>query len=305
MAEAAGLRGRLDWGRLAPLRLRARTVAEGVLVGMHRSTRRGAGVEFGGHRTYVPGDDLRFLDRRAMLRHDRLYVREFETETERGLRLLVDASLSMAYRSEEAPAAKLAYAALLAAALAKIALAESDTVSMDFVGGADARPVAGSGGAEAFERIVAALEGLVPGGDLVTEPEELERALLRVARRARRGSVIVVLGDFLDLPPGSEERISALCSGGRTVVCVRVLDPVEASFPFEGPLRLRSSEGARFIETEGAVARAGYLEALGAIARRFRERLVAAGGSFVDTKTTEDPIQVVQRILSAASGGKE
>src|SRR5918911_423069 len=116
----------IDWGNITPLRLRARVVAEGVYAGAHRSLRRGPGVEFGGHRPYVPGDDLRWLDRRALLRHDKLIVREFETETDRGLRLVLDASASMGFRSREAPAAKLAYAALLAAALARVALASGD-----------------------------------------------------------------------------------------------------------------------------------------------------------------------------------
>ena len=107
----------IDWGELVPLRLRARVVAEGVYAGAHRSVRKGAGVEFGGHRQYVPGDDLRFIDRRSLLRHDRLMLREFETETDRALWLCVDASASMAYRGEGAPGAKLAYAGLLAAAL--------------------------------------------------------------------------------------------------------------------------------------------------------------------------------------------
>lgn len=302
MTAAKPLRASLDWGKLAPLHLRARLVAEGVLVGVHRSTRRGSGVEFGGHRTYVPGDDLRFLDRRAMMRHDRLLVREFETETERGLRLLVDASQSMAYRSERAPGAKLAYAAVIAAALAKIALTDSDTVSLDFLGGAEGRPVAASGGSEAFERVIAALESLAPAGDLVEAPEELDRALSRIAQRARRGSVVVVLSDFLDLPPGSEDRLAALSTGGRIVVGVRILDPVEATFPFEGPLRLRASEGGAYVETDGAPARARYLEALSRIARVYRERLLPAGGQFLDVTTTDDPVNVVQRLVASLGG---
>ena len=59
-------RGAIDWSKLAPLRLRARLVAEGAWAGMHPSPRRGAGVEFGGHRAYTPGDDLRFIDRHAL-----------------------------------------------------------------------------------------------------------------------------------------------------------------------------------------------------------------------------------------------
>ena len=92
----------IDWGKLAPLRLRARAIAEGLYAGAHRSARKGAGIEFGGHREYTPGDDLRWLDRRSLLRHDRLLTRQFETETDRALRLVVDATRSMAYRGSRA-----------------------------------------------------------------------------------------------------------------------------------------------------------------------------------------------------------
>ena len=55
------VRSKLDWGAFAPLRLKARSVADGVYAGSHKSPRKGSGVEFGGHRAYVPGDDLRSL----------------------------------------------------------------------------------------------------------------------------------------------------------------------------------------------------------------------------------------------------
>ena len=139
----------IEWGALAPLRLRARTIAEGVYAGPHRSIRKGSGVEFGGQRSYVPGDDLRFIDRRALLRHDKLMVREFETETDRALWLCVDATASMAYRSERSPGAKYAYAALLSAALARVALATGDPVGLGFVGGDGVRPLTASAGREA------------------------------------------------------------------------------------------------------------------------------------------------------------
>ncbi|HVY45401.1 MAG TPA: DUF58 domain-containing protein, partial [Minicystis sp.] len=150
----------IDWGSLAPLRLRARALAEGVYAGVHRSVRKGAGVEFGGQRPYVPGDDLRFFDRRALLRHDRLMVREFETETDRAVWLCVDATASMSFRGPAAPGAKLAYAAVLAAALARIALASGDPVGLAFVGGAGTHGLPPMSGREAFERVCGALESV-------------------------------------------------------------------------------------------------------------------------------------------------
>lgn len=296
------LRSSLDWGKLAPLRLRAQAVADGVNYGAHRSRRRGAGVEFGGHRNYLPGDDLRFLDRRSMLRHDRLVLREFETETERGLRLVLDASRSMAYRSEGAPGAKLAYSALLAAALGRVALAGQDSVSLDFVGGSGPVGMSTSTGLEAFERLVYALENVSPEGDVLASPDELDVTLARVSRRARRGSVIAFFSDFLDLPDGADDRVAALSSGGRLVVCVRVLDPAEAHFPFEGPMRFKSSEGRHEVETDGGAARAGYLAALREKMGKIREKLFAQAGRFVEVTSADDPVDAVRKILSAIEG---
>ncbi|HVW30035.1 MAG TPA: DUF58 domain-containing protein [Polyangiaceae bacterium] len=294
--------GSLDWGKLAPLRLRARAIAEGVYAGAHRSRRRGSGVEFGGHRSYVPGDDLRFLDRRATMRHGKLIVRQFETETDRGLRLIVDASQSMAYRSESAPGAKLAFAALVGAALCRVALASADTVSLDFIGGEHAPPLPAMGGLEAFDRLTEILAAVEPSGDASAGVALLDAALDSVARRSRRGTAIVVLSDFIDLPDGAAERLAALCSGGKVVVGVRVLDPVEVSFPFTGPVLLRASEGGAHVETDGTSARAGYLSALAEKMASYRDKLVEQGGRFVEVTTADDPVLAVQDVLAAIGG---
>jgi uncharacterized protein (DUF58 family) len=293
----------LDWGSLAPLRLRANQVTAGLYAGNHRSIRRGSGIEFDGHRDYVPGDDLRRLDGRALLRHDKLLVRQFETETERCLCLLVDATDSMRYKSKDAPGAKLAYAALLAAALGKVTLASADTISLDWVGGQTPLGIGQTSGGEAFERLVGALEHAQPGGEEPASRAAFETSLIPLARRARRGSVVVLFSDLIDLPAGAAEAFAALSSRTRTAVTVRVLDPVEATFPFEGAVRLRPSGGASFIETDGKLARAGYLKALAEQAQHWHDALLAQGGRLVTCQTTDAPIDVVRQILRAAAGG--
>lgn len=296
------IRSALDWGELVPLRLRARNVADGVYAGGHRSPRRGAGIEFGGHRSYVPGDDLRWLDRHALMRHGRLMIREFETETDRALFLIVDGTLSMGFRSANAPGAKLAYAAVLAAALARIAIGGADPVALSWIGGDNARSLPATGGREAFERIVGVLEGAAAGGDLHLDVSAVERAFASVARGAGRGAVVVLLSDLIDLPDGTLERFSALSSRGRALVAVRVLDPVEASFPFEGPLRLRAVEGKALVETDADAARAGYLRRLEQVADAWSRELVQRGGQLVKAVTDQDAVPVVRSVLRAAQG---
>ncbi len=292
----------IDWGSIAPLRLRARAVAEGVYAGAHRSLRRGPGVEFGGHREYVPGDDLRWLDRRALLRHDKLIVREFETETDRGLRLIVDASASMAFRGREAPATKFAYAALVAAALSRVALASGDPVGLDWLGGRATRPLPATAGREAFERIVGALESVEAGGDLLLDASSLEAAFGSVARKARRGTVIVLLSDLLDLPSEALDRFAALASGGRVLVALQILDPEEAHFPFEGTVRLRALEGGAVIETDADTMRARYLAALAAMTEEWSRKLTNHGGQLLQALTSDEPSAVLRQIVSAVAG---
>jgi len=301
MQKASAIRSALDWGNLAPLRLRARLVAEGVYAGAHRSARRGAGVEFGGHRAYTPGDDLRWLDRRSLLLHDRLLVRQFETETDRALRLIVDATASMGYRGAGAPGAKLAWASVVAASLARLAVGSGDPVGLTFIGGSPtSRGVAVAGGREVFERVLGSLEAAGAGGDAKTDVAVLDRGLGGVARSARRGSIIVLFSDLLDLPDGAAERVAAVASRGRILVVVQVLDPDEVELPFPGTVRLRALEGGVVVETDTETTREGYKARLFDLTAAWEHVLTTRGARFVRAVTSADPVKVVREIVQAA-----
>jgi uncharacterized protein (DUF58 family) len=306
MAEGVrALRGAIDWGKLGPIRIRSRLVADGVLAGSHRSVRRGAGIEFAGHRAYVPGDELRFVDVRASMRHERVIVRQFETETDRALRLVVDATRSMSFRSKGAPCDKLAFAALVGASLARVSLVAGDPVGLDAIGGEDFRRVPPSARMETLERIFATFESMRASGDARDDVEMVERALDIAVRGARRGSVIVVLSDFIDLADGADDAIAALATRGRTLVGVQILDPEERSFPFEGPVVLRASEGQREdgarVQTDGPSVRAAYLRSLDARIEQLSSALGKHGGTLVGATTTDDPIDVTRAIVRAAA----
>jgi uncharacterized protein (DUF58 family) len=301
VAVTDALRKALDWGALAPLRLRARSAAEGLFSGAHRSVRRGAGVEFAGHRAYLPGDDLRFIDRHALMRHGALVLREFETETERALKLVLDATASMGFRGGRAPAAKLAFAAVVAAALGWVALRGGDRVALDWIGGKAPRWLPAGSGMHAFERLVGALELAEADGGV--SGEELEVALARVERGAPRGAVTVVFSDLLDLPERAAERIAALAARGRTLVVVQVLDPDEIELPFEGPVRLRALETDVVVDTDAPLVRAEYQAALAELREGFRKELVARGGRLVTASSADEPSGVVRAVLTAVVGG--
>jgi len=298
-ASGHGIRAKVDWGNLSPLRVRARILADGVWAGAHRSARRGTGIEFGGFREYVPGDDLRFLDRRSLLRFERLQVRQFETETDRAVRMLVDATASMAYVGSRALASKYAYASLLAAALAHVASVSGDPSALAFLAGEQRTILPLARGREAFERMVSALEAQTTLGDGRGSAEEQVLASLdHAAKVSRRGSVIAVFSDLADLPLASIDRFAALAARNRRAVVIRVNDPDELDFPFEGSLRLRSLEGKTTVETDGE-AKARYQERFHAWERSLEEALVPRGVRLVYVATNEEPQKALRRILTA------
>lgn len=290
----------LDWGALAPLRLRARAAADGLWAGPHRSLRRGAGVEFAGYRAYTPGDDLRFLDRHALMRHGVRVVREFETDTDRSLRLVLDASASMGFAGSRAPGSKLAFSAVVAAALAWVALRGGDRVALEWLGSPGEPGLPWASGMPAFERLVSVLEASHAGGGV--GKAELDALVTRLGQSTPSGSITLVLSDFIDLPPAAEQTLAALASRTRLLVAVQVLDPDELELPFAGPVRLKALESDLIVDTDAPRARAEYQAALARLAATFREALVARGASWLTASTLDAPGAVVRRVLESVAG---
>jgi hypothetical protein len=86
------------------------------------------------------------------------------------------------------------------------------------------------------------------------------------------------------------------------LVTLRVLDPEETRFPFEGTVRLRALEGGAVVETDADTTRERYFAALAAIAGEWSSKLTNHGGQFLDATTTDDPAAIVRDIVSAVAG---
>jgi uncharacterized protein (DUF58 family) len=171
---------------------------------------------------------------------------------------------------------------------------------MSFIGGSkDVRPVPMRGGREVFERVVDALESQSAEGDAIGNIGVLDNAIGAIARSARRGSVVVILSDLLDLAPQAPQRIAAITTRGCVLVVVQVLDPDEADFPFRETVRLRALEGEASVETDEG-ARDRYLAALGAQQEAWRSTLLGRGAKFLTMTTDRDPVDAVRAVVEVA-----
>ncbi|MBQ6741873.1 MAG: DUF58 domain-containing protein [Bacteroidales bacterium] len=78
----------------------ARQVVEGFITGRHKSPFHGFSVEFSDYRQYNTGESTKNIDWHLYGRTDRLYVKQFEEETNLRCQLLIDQSGSMLFPIE-------------------------------------------------------------------------------------------------------------------------------------------------------------------------------------------------------------
>ena len=81
--------------QLASLELLARQVVEGFITGLHQSPFHGFSVEFAEHRLYNNGESVKNIDWKLFARTDKLFVKQFEEETNLRCYMLLDTSSSM------------------------------------------------------------------------------------------------------------------------------------------------------------------------------------------------------------------
>ncbi|HPR33595.1 MAG TPA: DUF58 domain-containing protein [Prolixibacteraceae bacterium] len=79
------------------LELIAKEVVEGFITGLHRSPFHGFSVEFSEHRQYNEGESTKNIDWKLFGRTERLYVKQFEEETNLRCQLVIDTSSSMLF----------------------------------------------------------------------------------------------------------------------------------------------------------------------------------------------------------------
>lgn len=248
--------------QLAPLSLRARTVAEGMLVGTHKSRRFGSSSEFAEHKVYAPGDDTRHLDWRAYARMDRFYVRRYEEETNLDIFVVVDASKSMAYAGGAkggVTASKLDVARTYASAIAYLAHRQSDATGLTVFWGAGREPTHLPPRARR-DRLMALYDAL-----LQTKAEgdtQAIAALEEVSARMRRRALVVLVSDLLDVGTGALGPLGVLRARGADVLVLHTLHDDEIDFPFDGVVRFEDMEGDREAQVDAPGIRAAYLDEL-------------------------------------------
>jgi uncharacterized protein (DUF58 family) len=270
--------------RLGTLELKARTIVEGFLTGLHRSPFKGFSVEFAEYRQYIPGDDLSTIDWKVYARSDRHYVKKFEEETNLDCHVMLDVSGSMGYGSRGIT--KYEYGQCLAASLGYLMNRQRDAV-----------------GLTAFdERIVTMLPASARPGHLramlitldrlrLGQQTNVSKPLHQLADSLTKRGMVVLISDLLDDPERVVRGLKHFQYRGTDVIVFHVLDPDETAFPFERATRFEDLESGDEVMAVPAVVREHYLKSIGALIDRYKRELGACGIDY-HLLSTSEPLEL-------------
>lgn len=255
-----------DIAKFSNLQVLARGVVEGYCSGLHRSPHKGFSVEFKEHRSYVPGDDIRTIDWKLFGKTDRLYIREYEEETNLRCTILLDSSGSMAYSgSRSNGSTKHDYAVRTAACLAYLMLQQQDSVGLVTFDKAVRRYIPPRARPKHLQAIVNELKVQKP--QFETELGDVFHEM--VVKMHRRGLLIIISDLFADV----EQLMKSLAQfrhANHEIIIFQIWDPDELDFPFRQWTQFASLESAanRHLVDPAQIRRA-YLEKLA----QFRDQL--------------------------------
>ena len=271
--------------RLSRLDLVARLVVEGYITGLHRSPYHGFSVEFSEHRPYMPGDSLRHLDWKTLARSGRLYVKQYEEETNLKAYILLDTSGSMAFQAG-GPIAKCGYASSLAAALAYLMLRQRDAVGLMLFSGRIQSYVPPRSLQSHLQVILKEIDRARPGSETRMAP-----CFHDLAERISRRGLIVVLSDLLDDPEEVLGGLRHFRHRGHEVIVFHILDPRERDLDFRREARFFDLENPELVlTTQPWHIQREYRDRMDDLIRTYRHRCAEARIDYalIDTATFFD-----------------
>ncbi len=290
-----------DRERVAKLQLLAREVVDGLTVGMHSSPHKGFSIEFKEHRPYVRGDEVRSLDWKLYAKTDRLYIRQYEEETNLRCILLVDQSGSMAYAgSRSAGVSKHEFSVRLAACLATMLIGQQDAVGAVTFDTSVRRFVPARSKPTHLHNLLECFASSRAGGET-----SLASVLTEMHPKLDRRGLLVLISDCFDDVTSLLKTLTFFRHARNEVLLFQVSDQDELDFPFRDKTQFRSLEQpARNRLVDAKRLRDDYLEKVTAFKNELSAGCARLHVDLVPCTTDQSPSQVLSSYLGARGRAK-
>jgi uncharacterized protein (DUF58 family) len=278
--------------RVKNLSMVARGVVEGFISGLHSSPYKGFSVEFAEHREYTAGDDPRHLDYKMLARTDRLYIKQYEEETNMRVQILLDTSGSMGY-SFDGKLSKLDYGSYLTAILSYMMTKQQDLVGLTTFDTEIRLDMPARSSPRHFNELMRQLEGIKPG-----RKTDVADMLHKLANRFKKRCLIVLISDLYDDPEEVMRALHHFRHRRHEVILFHVLDKAELEFPFHEVTAFYDLETDEKLQIDPSYVRESYLQEIEAFVENYRRSCAEGGIDYVFTDTTTPYDYMLTRYLA-------
>ena len=281
---------------LRDLELVTRATVEGLRQGLHRSPFHGYSAEFSQYRHYRPGDDLKYVDWKALARTDRIYTRQFRETTNLSALLVIDVSRSMDFpQGLGIRTTKFILARTIAAILGTLVLDQGDAAGV--LAMADrVLLVPPRSGHHHFRVLLAELSRLTPSG-----ANAVDSALRHAATLMKRRGLVIAVSDFYE-DQAAITQIRRLRRMGHDVIAIHVLSKEELSLDVGGAAEFVDLETGRKLLVQPSSARASYLRDFGAWLANVERDIRRDGIDYLRVITGEPLEPALRRFLIGRRG---
>jgi uncharacterized protein (DUF58 family) len=215
------------------IEIHTRSIVNELFAGEYHSAFKGRGMEFAEVREYLRGDDVRSIDWNVTARVGTPFVKVFDEERELTVMLLVDASASGAFGSQQQMKGEVGVE--ISALLAFAAIKNNDRVGLLIFTDEVEVFVPPKKGRKHVLRVIRELLYFKPRGVRTS----ISNALDYLDRVLHRRSVVFVISDFID---EGYERALQLMRRRHDLVAISLYDPRERELPDVGFINLQDAE---------------------------------------------------------------
>ncbi len=230
--------------KLNSLELKAKTVVEGVKVGLHRSPYHGFSVEFSEHKAYMQGDPIKNIDWKVFGKSDKFFIKQYEEETNLIGHILLDVSASMDYK-EKGEITKLEYASILAASLSYLMITQQDSVGLSLYSNKIESYFPPKSTRVYLQTLLKAIDNIKP-----SNKTETAYCLNSIAEKIKKRGIVIIISDFFDDIEPILTALKHFKYKKNEVLVFQILDPIEKDFAFNNDAIFVDKETQEEITTQ-------------------------------------------------------
>ena len=288
------------------LELIAKQMVEGFITGLHKSPFHGFSVEFAEYRPYNTGESTRNIDWKLFGRTDKLFVKQYEEETNLRCQVIIDTSSSMYFPQRKSLSLehpnKIYFSVYAAAAIMQLMKQQRDAIGLSLFSDVIQFHSRAKSSTVHLKMLYNEMERLLTPIPIEEQHKtDVTGSLHEIAERIHRRSLVVIFSDIFDNSKQEDLFLALqhLKHNKHDVILFHVYDKsLEIDFDFDNkPYKFVDVESGEVLKVNANEMKSHYRKAIKAFKDELKVRCGQYQVDLVETDINEGFHQVMMTYL--------